>query len=136
MRDLEKSGRLDHTLIVLASEFRRDMMTEGRPEKKVRDQVTVPKVINELKFYGMHRHFTAADSVLMFGGGLKKGHVHGITADERPCSTIQGRVTIEDLHASIYRALGISPCLSYEIEQRPFFVTRDGEGKAVESLFG
>ena len=108
VRDLEKSGRLDRTLIVVASEFSRDMMTEGRPEKKVRDQVTVPKVINELKFYGMHRHFTAAGSVLMFGGGLKRGHVHGITADERPCKTIKGRVTIEDLHATIYRALGIS----------------------------
>jgi uncharacterized protein (DUF1501 family) len=136
VRDLEKSGRLDRTLIVLASEFSRDMMTEGKPEKKVRDQVAVPKVINELKFYGMHRHFTAAGSVLMFGGGLKKGHVHGITADERPCKTIQGSVTIEDLHATIYRALGISPRLAYEIEQRPFFVTRDGEGKPVESLFG
>ena len=84
----------------------------------------------------MHRHFTAAGSVLMFGGGLKRGHVHGITADERPCSTIQGRVTIEDLHASIYRALSISPRLACEIEQRPFYVTKDGEGKAVESLFG
>ena len=136
VRDLEQRGRLDRTLIVLASEFSRDMMTEGRPEKKVRDQVTVPKVINELKFYGMHRHFTSAGSVLMFGGGLKRGHVHGITADERPCTTTQGRVTIEDLHATIYRALGISPRLSYEIEQRPFFVTRDGEGKPVESLFG
>ncbi|HCK70773.1 MAG TPA: hypothetical protein DHW38_04275, partial [Planctomycetaceae bacterium] len=62
--DLEERGLLDRTLIVLASEFSRDMMMEGRPEKKVRDQVQVPPVINELKFYGMHRHFTGAGSVL------------------------------------------------------------------------
>ena len=133
--DLEKSGRLDRTLIVLASEFSRDMMLEGRPEKKVRDQVQVPAVVNEMKFYGMHRHFTGAGSVLMFGGGLKRGHLHGVTADERPCTTLAGRVVIEDLHATIYRAVGISPRLAYEIEQRPFYVTRDGEGQAIESLF-
>ncbi|MCH2612571.1 MAG: DUF1501 domain-containing protein, partial [Pirellulales bacterium] len=91
--------------------------------------------INELKFYGMHRHFTGAGSVLMFGGGLKGGHLHGVTADERPCTTIKDRVVIEDLHATIYRALGISPRHAYEIEGRPFYVTRDGEGQAIDSLF-
>ena len=132
---LEERGLLDRTLIVLASEFSRDMMMEGRPEKKVRDQVQVPPVINELKFYGMHRHFTGAGSVLMFGGGLKRGHLHGVTADERPCTTIKDRVVIEDLHATIYRALGISPRHAYEIEGRPFYVTRDGEGQSIDSLF-
>jgi hypothetical protein len=44
-------------------------------------------------------------------------------------------VVIEDLHASIYRAVGISPKHSYEIEQRPFYVTRDGLGKPIMSLF-
>ena len=133
--DLEERGLLDRTMIVLASEFSRDMMMEGRPEKKVKDQVKVPSRIEEMKFYGMHRHFTGAGSVLMFGGGLKGGHLHGVTADERPCTTIKDRVIIEDLHATIYRALGISPKLAYEIENRPFYVTRDGEGRAIESLF-
>ena len=45
-------------------------------------------------------------------------------------------VVIEDLHATIFRALGISPRLSYEIEQRPFYVTRDGKGTPIPSLFG
>jgi len=44
-------------------------------------------------------------------------------------------VVIEDLHASIYRATGISPRQAYEIEKRPFFVTRDGEGKSINELF-
>src|SRR5438045_6909535 len=35
VRDLEARGLLDRTLIVLASEFSRDMLTEGKPDKKV-----------------------------------------------------------------------------------------------------
>jgi len=67
--DLEERGLLDRTLVVVASEFSRDMMMEGKPDKLVKDQVTVPDVISEPKFYGMHRHFTAAGSIVMFGGG-------------------------------------------------------------------
>jgi hypothetical protein len=134
--DLEARGLLNRTLIVLASEFSRDMLVEGKPDKKVKDQVEVPEVINDLKHYGMHRHFTDAGCVLLFGGGIKKGHLHGVTADERPCRTIKDRVVIEDLHATMFRALGISPKLAYEIEKRPFYVTRDGLGKPILELFG
>ena len=35
----------------------------------------------------------------------------------------------------IYRALGISPKLAYEVEKRPFYVTRDGVGKPIQALF-
>jgi hypothetical protein len=135
VRDLEERGLLDRTLIVLASEFSRDMMTEGKPENLVRNQVEVPDVINEEKHYGMHRHFTAAGSVLLFGGGMKKGFVYGKTADERPCKAIENPVTITDLHATIYRALGIAPNHGYDVEKRPFYVTNDGKGKPVTELF-
>jgi len=133
--DLEARGLLNRTLVVLASEFSRDMMMEGRPEQKVKDQVHVPDVIEELKYYGMHRHFTGAGCVLFFGGGMKRGFLYGKTADERPCKTIDKPVVIEDLHATIYRALGISPKLAYEIERRPFYVTRDGVGKPIMDCF-
>jgi hypothetical protein len=133
--DLEERGLLDRTLIVLATEFSRDMMVEGKPDKKVKDQVTVPDVISEMKHYGMHRHFTDAGTVLLVGGGMKRGYLHGKTADERPCKTLEKRVVIEDLHASIYRAVGISPRLSYEVERRPFYVTRDGVGQPIMDLF-
>jgi hypothetical protein len=133
--DLEERGLLNRTLVVLASEFSRDMMTEGKPGNEVKHQVQVPDKINDLKFYGMHRHFTDAGCVLMFGGGMKKGFLYGKTADERPCKSIENPVHIEDLHATIYRALGIPANLGYEIEQRPFYVTRDGVGKAVMDLF-
>jgi hypothetical protein len=135
--DLDNRGLLDRTLIVLASEFSRDMMIEGaganRPEDK--NSPVPPDRINDMQFYGMHRHFTQAGSVLMFGGGMKRGYVHGATADERPCKVIKDPVSIEDLHASIYRAMGISPKLAYEVEQRPFYVTKDGLGKPVDALF-
>jgi hypothetical protein len=83
----------------------------------------------------MHRHFTDAGCVLLFGGGVKKGYLHGRTADERPVKTLEKRVVIEDLHASIYHALGIPAKLSYEIERRPFYVTRDGLGQPIHELF-
>jgi Protein of unknown function (DUF1501)/TAT (twin-arginine translocation) pathway signal sequence len=134
--DLEERGLLKRTLVVLASEFSRDALIEGKPDKLVKDQVVVPDKINEEKFYGMHRHFTDAGCVLLFGGGVKRGYLHGLTADERPCKTLAKRVVIEDLHASIYRAVGISPRQAYETEKRPFYVTRDGEGKVIEELFG
>jgi len=135
VRELEERGMLERTLIVVASEFSRDMMLEGKPEKAVKDQVVVPAVINDEKFYGMHRHFTAAGSVLLFGGGMKRGFVHGITADERPCKTIKDPVTITDLHATIYRAMGIPANHGYDVEKRPFYVTNDGKGRAVRELF-
>jgi hypothetical protein len=133
--DLEVRGLLERALVVVASEFGRDMITEGKPDRKVQDQVEVPAVMSELKHYGMHRHFTGAGSVLLFGGGVKRGYLHGRTADERPCVTIEKPVVIEDLHSSLYHALGISPRLSYEVEGRPFFVTRDGLGKPIRELF-
>jgi hypothetical protein len=133
--DLEERGLLDRTLVVLASEFSRDMMVEGKPDNKVRDQVKVPDRIDDDKYYGMHRHFTDAGCVLLWGGGIKHGHVHGVTADERPCRTIKDRVVIEDLHATIYRAMGMSPKLAYTVEERPFYVTNNGLGKSIESLF-
>ena len=133
--DLEERGLLDRTLVVLASEFSRDMMQEGKPDKPIQNQVPVPEKLESMTHYGMHRHFTDAGCVLMFGGGMKRGHLHGVTADERPCKTLKDRVVIEDLHATMYRAMGISPKLAYDIEQRPFYVTRDGNGKPIAGLF-
>lgn len=135
VRDLDQSGRLDRTLIVLASEFSRDMLLEGRPGTQVLDQVEVPGVMAELSHYGMHRHFTDGCSMLMFGGGIKRGGVYGKTADERPCGTIENPVEIDDIHQTIYHALGIHPRTNYVIEDRPFYTTPDGNGEPVMELF-
>lgn len=134
IRDLERSGHLDRTLVILASEFGRDMMTEGKPGREVQNQVKQPDRITSPQHYGMHRHFTEAGSVLLFGGGVKRGYLHGQTADERPCSIVKDPVTIEDLHATIYSALGIPPDAGVEVEKRPVYVTKDGKGKPVRAL--
>ena len=134
--DLESRGLLDRTLVVLASEFSRDMMIEGVPGSTARDQSRAKADnLTEMKQYGLHRHFTGGTSVLMFGGGIRRGFCYGKTAAERPCLAIENPVTISDLHATILRAMGISPATAFEIEKRPFYITEDGKGKAVSELF-
>jgi len=135
VKDLDERKLLSRTLIVVASEFSRDMLVEGKPDQKVKDQVEVPDRVAEEKHYGMHRHFTGAGGIVLFGGGMKRGFLYGKTADERPFVTTKDAVTIPDLHATIYRAMGIPANLSYEVENRPFFVTEDGKGKVIEALF-
>ena len=73
--------------------------------------------------------------MLMFGGGIKKGYVYGKTADERPCKTIEKPIRIEQIHQTIYRALGIPEDTHFVIEKRPFYTTPDGLGRAEMDLF-
>jgi hypothetical protein len=137
VRDLEERGLLDRTMIILASEFSRDALLEGaadNPAEQGADQKKLPDKLTELKYYGMHRHFTGAGSVLMFGGGAKRGYVHGKTADERPCKTIENPVSIGNIHQTMYRALGIGAETHYEIEGRPFYSTPDGKSPHVPEL--
>ena len=135
--DLETRGLLDRTLVIIASEFSRDMMIEGVPGSSARDQSRAKTdKLQEMKHYGLHRHFTGGTSVAMFGGGVKKGFVYGKTADERPLLAIENPVPVEDLHATIFTAMGISPKTSYEVEKRPFFATKDGLGKPATEIFG
>ena len=84
----------------------------------------------------MYRHFTDGCSLLMWGGGIKKGYVHGETAAELPFKAITELVVIDENHQSIYHALGIPPETNYEIERRLFYTTPDGEGKVIEEIFG
>ena len=135
VRDLDESGHLDRTLIILASEFSRDMIQEGRPGKHVKDQVDVPDKLESIKNYGMHRHFTDGCSLLMFGGGIKRGFAFGETATERPCKTIGDPIYIDNIHQTVYHALGISPDTNYEVEGRPVYTTPDGLGEPVLELF-
>jgi hypothetical protein len=134
--DLERTGRLDRTLVVLATEFSRDMMIEGVPGSTAKDQSRAKTdVLKEKIHYGLHRHFTGSGSVLLFGGGMKKGFLYGETAPERPLVTTKNPVSIPDLHATILTALGISPKVAFDVEKRPFYATEDGKGKPVTALF-
>jgi hypothetical protein len=134
--DLEARGLLDRTLVVLASEFSRDMMIEGVPGSTASDQSRAKTdVMKQMIHYGLHRHFTGSGSVLLFGGGMKKGFLYGETAPERPLLVTKDPVTIPDLHATIFTAMGISPRTAFEAEKRPFYATQDGKGKPVKALF-
>jgi hypothetical protein len=134
--DLEQRGMLDRTLVVVASEFSRDMMIEGVPGSTAKDQSRAKSDTLELPaHYGLHRHFTGGSSVLMFGGGVKRGFLYGETAAERPCLAIKDPVSVTDLHATIFHAMGISPQTEFTIEKRPFYATEDGKGRVVEALF-
>lgn len=134
--DLEERGLLDRTLVIVASEFSRDMIIEGVPGSSAQDQSRAKTdVLKEPIHYGLHRHFTGASSVLMFGGGVKKGLLYGASAPQRPCVAIENPVSVTDLHATIYSLMGISPETALEVEKRPFYVTEDGKGKPVTGLF-
>jgi hypothetical protein len=134
--DLEARGLLDRTLVVLASEFSRDMIIEGVPGSEAKDQATFKTdTLQEMKHYGLHRHFTGASSVVMFGGGMKRGFLYGESAPERPCVAIKNPISVRDLHATLYTALGINPASAFEVERRPFYATEDGKGVAVRELF-
>ncbi|MEE9603073.1 MAG: DUF1501 domain-containing protein [Thermoguttaceae bacterium] len=134
--DLESRGLLDRTLVILASEFSRDMIIEGVPGSNAKDQSRAKTdVLEEMKHYGLHRHFTGSSSVVLFGGGMKRGYLYGESAPERPCVVTSNPVSLTDLHATIFTAMGISPKTAFEVERRPFYVTQDGKGISVQDLF-
>jgi hypothetical protein len=135
--DLESRGLLQRTLVILASEFSRDMIMEGKPGSKANDQAT-EKVdeLKEMKHYGQHRHFTGGSCVMLWGGGVKRGQLYGASAAERPFVAIEKPLSVMDLHATVFTAMGISPKTAFDVEKRPFYATEDGRGQAAKELFG
>lgn len=126
----EGAGLLNRTLIVLACKFGREMVTEGKPGNTMKDSVQQPDKMTDPKHYGMHRHFTEADSVLLPGGGMKKGLLYGKAADELPWKVIEKPVSIDDLHATIYRVRGIPAEYGYVVERRPFYCNDRRQGES------
>lgn len=87
IEDLDARGRLDDTLVVVCGEF-------GR----------TPKINPQA---GRDHHGRAA-SVLLAGGGLKRGVVIGRT-DRNADSVVDGPVTPAELCATVLTVLGIDP---------------------------
>jgi hypothetical protein len=87
LNDLERRGLLESTLVVLTSEF-------GRTVK--------------INATGGRDHWPKAFSVMLAGGGIKSGLIHGKT-DSRGAEPIDKPVSPEDLAATIYTQLGIDP---------------------------
>jgi hypothetical protein len=138
IRDLHERRMLDKTLVVVATEFGRTIANQPKagvePDGFAEMQSGEELVIEDKKMYGFHGHFSSANALLFFGGGFKPGLVYGRTAERHPLVPVENPVTLEDTHATIYRALGIAPDKSYVTEGRPFYVTKDGKGKPIEAL--
>ncbi len=109
--DLEEKKMLDKTLIVVASEFGRPAGFDGG---------------------GGRGHHSKSFTVTLAGGGLKTGMTIG-TTDELGTAIVERPVSVPDLHATIFAALGIDPATDLYAGERPVPVT-DG-GKAVAELF-
>jgi hypothetical protein len=91
-------------------------------------------IIENEKMYGFHGHFSSCNSMLFIGGGFKKGLAYGKTADSHPMIPVENPVNLVDVHATVYKALGMSADVNYVTEGRPFYVTKDGKGQAIDAL--
>ena len=138
VRDLDERGMLDRTLVVITTEFGRTIASqpsagteaEGFAERHTGEDL----VIENERMFGFHGHFSSCNCMLFFGGGFKKGFGYGKTADRHPMVPVENPVRLEDLHATMYTAMGIAPDTSYETEGRPFYVTKDGKGRVIDAL--
>lgn len=106
--DLEKHKLLEKTLIVVASEF-------GRPAK--------------FDGGGGRGHHSKAFSVVLAGGGIKAGQVVGET-DELAETPISHPISVPDLFATIFNALGINPAKNLKAGKRPVPITDMGKPAA------
>ena len=109
--DLVDRGLMDHTLLVVLSEF-------GR----------TPKISATLG----RNHWTKAWSVIMGGRGIQAGAVYGKTNADGT-EIVDGRTLPADLFATYFRALEIPTDVPYMIGDRPIPVVDDG-GTAIEPL--
>lgn len=103
--DLDSRGLLSKTLVVLATEF-------GRTVRLNKD--------------AGRDHWPKAFSVVLAGGGVKGGLIHGAT-DAYGSEPTQSPVSPEDLAATIYTQLGIDPTRRLMSPgNRPIDIVRNG----------
>ncbi len=118
LADLDERGLLDTTLVVLCGEFSRtprmnDGSGNGTPGRD---------------------HWGNSMFTLLAGGGIRGGQAYGSTDSkgERPQDS---PVTVDNLHATIYKSLGISPNIHLLNHQgRPSPVLEDPT--PIDGLFG
>jgi arylsulfatase A-like enzyme len=78
---------------------------------------------------GGRGHYSKAFSIALFGGGLKTGQAIGVT-DELGKQILDRPVSVPDLHATIYAALGIDPSKELYDGERPVPITDRGQAAA------
>lgn len=116
VKDLQQRGLLEDTLVIWGGEFGRTPFGQGDPAKpNGRD------------------HFGRAFSLWMAGGGVKKGHSHGVT-DEFGWNITEGKVHVHDHQATILHLLGIDHTrLTHRYQGRQFRLT-DVHGEVVRGI--
>ena len=114
IKDLERRGMLDDTLVVWTTEFGRN-----------------PFAVNQgATGRGHHAH---AFSTWMAGGGIRGGVTYGKT-DQWGNHVVEDKVTVHDLHATILHQLGIDHTrLTYRHAGRDYRLT-DVHGRVVREL--
>jgi len=114
--DLKRRGLLDSTLVIWGGEF-------GRKPTKDRNGGDNPG----------RDHNAKAFSVVLAGGGVKGGYVHGET-DEFGAAAVKDKVHVHDLHATILQCLGFDHTkLTYRYNGRDFRLT-DVAGNVVKPI--
>jgi hypothetical protein len=92
IEDLDRRGLLAETLVIFGGEFGRTAMREAR---------------NGSTLLGRDHH-PGCFSIWLAGGGVARGHLHGVTCDLGMRVT-EGEVTVRDLQATILHLLGLDP---------------------------
>jgi hypothetical protein len=116
LHDLKQRGLLDSTLVVWGGEF-------GRKPTRDRNGYDDPG----------RDHNAKAFSVVMAGGGVKGGMVHGAT-DELGAAAVTDKVHVHDLHATILHCMGLDhEKLTYRFNGRDFRLT-DVAGNVVKPI--
>jgi hypothetical protein len=116
IHDLKQRGLFDSTLVIWGGEF-------GRKSTRDRNGFDDPG----------RDHNAKAFSVVLAGGGIKGGTVHG-TTDELGSAAIHDKVHPHDLHATILHCLGLNhEKLTYRFNGRDFRLT-DVAGNVVKSV--
>lgn len=140
IRDLEKAGLLDRTIVAVASEFGRTVSYQAieseEPETREGNPTGENLVVLNESMYGFHRHFGDCGSMLFYGGGFRKGFAYGKTADRHPMAPVENPVTLEDVYATILKSLGVPADRAFMENGRSFHVTPNGLGKPIDALFG
>ena len=86
VNDLKRHGLLDSTIVLWTGEFGRLPVSQNGSGRD---------------------HNRNAFSLILAGGGFKAGHVHGAT-DDVGYRSVEGRVSVGDLHATILNQLGLN----------------------------
>jgi arylsulfatase A-like enzyme len=120
IKDLKQRGMLDDTLVICGGEFGRTPTVE-LPEFGSNDGNNG----RDHNFYGF--------SVLLAGGGVRGGHVHGAT-DDFGFAAVENRVHVHDLHATLLYLLGFDhERFTYRHAGRDFRLT-DVHGRIVREV--